>query len=72
MIQVIQNEKSKEVRIPDRYNRNKVHAFRFYQDHHVTYNQVITGRVFYPKWQRINKQFGYADYLQQAKIEGAK
>jgi hypothetical protein len=61
------NTTAEVVRVKDSHNPHKIHAFRFYPDYHVTYNQEICGKPFYRKWQRINKKFGYAEHLAVAK-----
>jgi hypothetical protein len=57
----------KEIRITDEHNRNKVHAFRFDKGRHVRYNQIIGGHSYYRLWRRVKMDFGYSEYLQQAK-----
>lgn len=60
--------KNIQIDIQDEYNHQKFHVFRFYKDYHVTYNQKIAGRVFYSKFIRVNRAFGYSEALLEAKI----
>lgn len=62
----------RQIDIIDQFNTNKIHSFRLYSDHHVTYNQMGIDRngnvhKFYRAYTRVNMKFGYCFYLEQAK-----
>lgn len=56
----------KTYEVQDDFNPDKIHVFRVYKDHHVTYNQKIGGHLFYSHAVRINRNHGYYDYFKKA------
>lgn len=54
---------AKQIEITDIRGPGKVHVYRFYNDGHVTYNQRIGGYIFYKRFQRVNNNSGYSQYL---------
>jgi hypothetical protein len=59
--------KARQIEITDIRGVSKVHVYRFYKDGHVTYNQRIGGHMFYNRFQRVNSNSGYAEYLKVAR-----